>query len=438
MILAAKAIPGSLSVPELWTDLKTILHGLFALKIQIVSYACDGTETERGVQRELLAASKVDFSYRIPDPDDINGDPILIRIAEFEGHPIVLIQDSKHALKTFRNNLNSGARLLVFGNFLATYALARKLAFDRGGPCFERDFVNLDRQDDNAASRVFSSGSLRFLIEQHSNWLGLIVYLFVFGELVDAYQNRRISIRERVRMALRAHFFIRYWVAYLRKTDHDVARHCLSREALDICNYLVSGLIGLVVVFRDHLGGKVFPLLFWKFATDANEHVFGIIRRILQDFGFLDFIFMVPQIMILLRAAKWTAPSDPKARAAGYAHTYAQFTGVDLDEMSLLPSDREIAEDAQIARAEAVNLWSILGVNVEDLGSCRSAHTTSSPPDDAADDEDGDESDDDAPDEDLMEQVIRYQEQIRGMHDERLTQITTAAVSVLVDAQLAL
>jgi hypothetical protein len=435
MILAAKAIPASLTVPQLWADLQTILHGLFALNIQIVSYACDGTETERAVQRQLLAASKINFSYRIPHPDG-SGAEILVRIAEFEGHPIVLIQDSKHALKTFRNNLNSGARLIVFGNFLATYAYARWLAFHQDGPCFERDFVNLDRQDDNAASRVFSSGSLRFFIERYRDRLVLIVYLFVFGELVDAYQNRRISIRERVRMVLRAHFFIQYWITYLRKTDHDVARHCLSLEALDICNYLVSGLIGLVVVFRDHMGGKIFPLLFWKFATDANEHVFGIIRRILQDFGFLDFIFMVPQIMILLRAAKWTATSDPKARASGYAHTYTQSHGIDLDTLSSFPSDREIAEDAQIACGEAANLWSILGVNVEDLGPCSSL-TTAAPPTDAVDDEDGDESDDEGPEEDMMEQLIRYQEQLCGIHDDCLTQVASAAISVLVDAQLA-
>lgn len=56
-------------------------------------------------------------------------------------------------------------------------------------PLFKRDVEKLDRQDDNAAARLFSANVLKFLANKHPDHAGKIVYLFIFGELVDAYQN---------------------------------------------------------------------------------------------------------------------------------------------------------------------------------------------------------------------------------------------------------
>ncbi|KAJ7728968.1 hypothetical protein DFH07DRAFT_695847, partial [Mycena maculata] len=67
-----------------------------------------------------------------------------------------MLQDLKHALKTFRNNLFSGARLLALGSYTAIYAHIREMAFEDGSPLFHRDVEKLDRQDNNAAARLFS------------------------------------------------------------------------------------------------------------------------------------------------------------------------------------------------------------------------------------------------------------------------------------------
>ena len=118
-----------------------------------------------------------------------------------ESEPIVMIQDPKHLLKTFRNNLFSGARLLVLGNYTAMYLHAHAVAFE-DGPLYHRDVEKLDRQDDNAATRLFSSHTIAWLKVHHPEALGCIVYLFVFGELIDAYQNRHILLVEWATLAL--------------------------------------------------------------------------------------------------------------------------------------------------------------------------------------------------------------------------------------------
>ena len=100
-----------------------------------------------------------------------------------------MVQDSKHALKTFQNNLFFGARLLTFGNHTAIYQHILEVASGEGSPLFNRDVVKLDQQDDNAAVHLFSADFLQYLSSHHPNYIGEIVYLFVFGELVDAYQN---------------------------------------------------------------------------------------------------------------------------------------------------------------------------------------------------------------------------------------------------------
>ena len=115
-----------------------------------------------------------------------------------------MIQDSKHAAKTLRNNLFSGAHTLVLGNHLAMYFYVCDMAFSGlpGCPLYHRDVEKLDRQDDNAATRLFSAAALDFVVKQHPNRLGLAVYMFIAGEVVDAYQSRTISHLERVKMVL--------------------------------------------------------------------------------------------------------------------------------------------------------------------------------------------------------------------------------------------
>ena len=240
------------------------------------------------------------------------------------GQPVCLLQDSKHALKTLRNNLFSGARLLTLGDYTMLYATIRDLAFANGSPLYRRDVEKLDRQDNNAAARLFSADTLSYLTSHYPDHAGEAVYLFVFGDLIDTYQNRSISHRERVKMLLRARYFLDSWERFLECAGYKKHLHFVSHEAIDILRQIIEGLLGLIYVYRDHLRNPndMNPLLPWLHSTEQCEHIFGEARRIVEDFCFLDFIYMIPKLRVTIREAMLRARSDPRATASGYSHTH--------------------------------------------------------------------------------------------------------------------
>jgi hypothetical protein len=347
LVVAAKAIPNSLKAEQLHEYSVNIIKGLVGRKIKVVSYSCDGTETERAVQRLLKERATHRIQYKIKHPVPSLPDLVII-IAVIDGQVVVMIQDSKHALKTSRNNLFTGAKLLTLANHVAMYAYARDLAFGTDSPLYHRDVEKTDRQDDNAATRITSSGAVVYIAKYHPDRLGFIIYLFIFGELVDAYQNRKISHLERIKMALRARFFCEMWRSFLRAAGYSESRHYISREFSDIMQTLVDGLISLVIVYRDHLGDEIYPLMPWLHSSETCEHLFAECRKLIKDFTFLDFLYMIPRLTILIRmAVKLGHTTSPNARASGYAHTY--FDPEDMNTKVLLefPTDAEIETAAK-------------------------------------------------------------------------------------------
>lgn len=360
LIVAALPIPNSLDAQTLLSYLENILHGLLRHNISVISYACDGTEVERSVQRLLVtkATKKIEHTIKGPHP----GANVDISIAIIRDQLICMIQDLKHALKTFRNNLFSGARLLTIGNHTAIFQRMREMAFESGSPLYHRDVEKLDRQDDNAATRLFSADVLKYLSDHHPDHIGEITYLFVFGELIDAYQNRHISHVERLKMVLRVRYFLDAWEIFLVHSGYTKAHYFLSREAVDIAHIIIEGYISLVLVHRDHLPVLV-PLLPWLHSSEVCEHVFGEARQIVKDFTYLDFIYMVPKLRVKLRQTILCAlASDPKACASGYNHTYFDHSNVDLQALVSFPTNEEIDKLAAMAMQEVDSLLALLGI----------------------------------------------------------------------------
>jgi hypothetical protein len=112
------------------------------------------------------------------------------------------------------------------------------------------------------------------------------------------------------------------------------------------------------------------------FANDCSEtykHIFAECRKLIKDFTFLDFLYMVPRLHILIRSAvKYCHSGDPKARAAGYAHTYFDSSGIDLAQLSIFPTDTEIEATTKVAWEEANSLFVLLGVSPSDLKTAES------------------------------------------------------------------
>jgi hypothetical protein len=97
--------------------------------------------------------------------------------------PLVRVQDPKHAKKTGRNAIFSGARLLTFGNATVRYDQILALALQEGSTLYRRDVLNVDKQDDGAAYRIFSSSFLKEVVQSSlSDRTGLFVFLYIIGK----------------------------------------------------------------------------------------------------------------------------------------------------------------------------------------------------------------------------------------------------------------
>ncbi len=95
----------------------------------------------------------------------------------YQNLPIITVQDPKHAKKTARNQLHSGARLLVLGNNVILYRHLLTLAQAENHAIYIRDVVG-------AAYRLFHSDVLEQICQnkqENSEMQSLLVYLFVLG-----------------------------------------------------------------------------------------------------------------------------------------------------------------------------------------------------------------------------------------------------------------
>jgi hypothetical protein len=365
------------------------------------------------------------------------------------GQYVTAIQDPKHGRKTSRNNLFSGARLLVLGNHTACYEDVRLMACEKDSPLYWRDVDRLDRQDDRAAARLFSAAFLEYCIKHHGSGkthVALPIYLFVLGELIDAYENRHIPHLERIKMVLRMRFFKSIWRSFLRSAGYPETRYFISAAADDIIDILIDGLLGLVYIYRDHLE-KPFPLLPWMHGSEANEHVFGLLRSVVADFTMLDVLRLVPKLNVRLMAAcrAKNIKVDFRRTAAGYSHTYFDADGVPLGVLSEFPSDQDIARAASSAFNEANALWDLLGYYHTNSqgGSTAAAPPPDLSPEPAHDvDEDANDLDEDAgsteSDRRLLQDALNSSKNISGLDNHaqaRLDECTYAAACLGIAEQ---
>ena len=166
IILAALPIANNLNALCLFNYLKQILYGLIDHSISVILYACDGSVVEQSVQSLLMESGDECIKYSIPNPQSGECDT-KITIIKIRRQPLTIVQDSKHALKTYHNNLYSGTRCLVMGNYVALYEEVLHLSHGEGTPIYQCDVNKVDHQDNNAATHLFSAGMLQFLSNHH-------------------------------------------------------------------------------------------------------------------------------------------------------------------------------------------------------------------------------------------------------------------------------
>ena len=169
------------------------------------------------------------------------------------------------------------------------------------GPIYRQDVEKMDHQDDNATTCLFTAETLDFITKRNPAWLGLVIYLFIMGKVVDAYQGRMFSHLECVKMVLRCRYFLWLWKQFLHAAGY-AKKYYISPDAQDIVERLIDGLLALIYVYCDHYKA-VYPLLSWLHATELCEHIFAECRKLIKDFTHLNFLFMTVQIHVLVHTA---------------------------------------------------------------------------------------------------------------------------------------
>lgn len=156
---------------------------------------------------------------------------LVLKIGLINGYPSFVVQDPKHGGKTARNQILSGARYLIIGCFSLLYRYLLELANSPFCRLFRRDVERVDKQDDRAAARTLSGEVLECLMKELPECCALVLYLFVVGELIDAWQNRHIPHTEHIRMVTRARYFLMAWRSH--NVQHSIIDliHNSSRES---------------------------------------------------------------------------------------------------------------------------------------------------------------------------------------------------------------
>ncbi|PKY60938.1 hypothetical protein RhiirA4_308934, partial [Rhizophagus irregularis] len=151
--------------------------------LHILSLGSDGAITEYQAQQSIVNIQTSEKLTVIEPQLKIN---FSCRIFDYIG-PVIHVQDPKHAKKTARNAIMSGARLLTFGNSSARYDHFLQLINQNSSILYKNDVIKLDRQDDAAAYRTFSNQtfaiftslceSLVLLVKAHREYYSQIPFL---------------------------------------------------------------------------------------------------------------------------------------------------------------------------------------------------------------------------------------------------------------------
>ncbi|KAH9821182.1 hypothetical protein DFH28DRAFT_1190943 [Melampsora americana] len=332
--------------------------------INLLSLGSDGAATELAAQEQLIDSATTYLTY-------INKElEVDVKVPLFgsELKPVLMIQDPKHARKTAANQPLSGARVISFGRFHVDIQQLAVLLEDTTSPLYKRDVFDSDRQDDGRAYRMFSAKTLKAALNREE-CTGLAIYLFVFGEMVDAWLNQTIGHQQRLCSSWTAEFFLRIWKNYLLKRQDEpnslmsLSANGISPQSLKIFSTMASRLLGLIISHQKYYPDV--PLMPWKHGTKPVEHVFGWMRVICPNFTVLDARQMVPKLHAVVKSVMSGLVKISKSKHihAGYEFAFLDEQNSDhIDLLRYFPTNEEIEYDLTVAKKRAISLATFVGM----------------------------------------------------------------------------
>ncbi|EGF98071.1 uncharacterized protein MELLADRAFT_96196 [Melampsora larici-populina 98AG31] len=185
-LLASPSDEGAEQIAELHNN---VIQMSSAAGINVLSIGADGAASELAAQAQFNQMATQFLSYLNTNLD------VHIKVPLFgiPPRPVVTLQDPKHARKTGANQLLSGSRLITIGKYVVSLQDLSQVLQSSNSPLLTKDVFDCDKQDDGRALRTFCSQTVATTLSK-PECVGLTVYLFIIGELCDAWLNKAIGV----------------------------------------------------------------------------------------------------------------------------------------------------------------------------------------------------------------------------------------------------
>ncbi|EMD33802.1 hypothetical protein CERSUDRAFT_76503 [Gelatoporia subvermispora B] len=364
-VVALLPTDGSDTADSISTMQRQLLQMAAQLKLLVVSSAADGAASELAAQN-LMDQSTSELPpllYSYP----LYGINLHAPVFKETG-PLVSVSDPQHGRKTARNQPQHGTHTASLGRgYLVNRSLVQLYTVRNSG-LVQRDVVDVDKQDDGAARRLFHHTALaattydddgRCFIKDEL--LGLHVYLFILGELFDAWLNRRMAPRDRVLAALRARFFLHFWHAHIRNLSQEypdlysTTQSFISPASFNIFNRMCDSLVLLALAYARYYPDHAFCP--WMLGTEFVEHFFGLARTLLPNFTYAELLKLVKHVMLrqhILLTGNFQ-PQKERSSRSGYILDYdnSPLTKEELSLNHVKLSTLELNQTVALAFKEA-------------------------------------------------------------------------------------
>ncbi|TFY78129.1 hypothetical protein EWM64_g5878 [Hericium alpestre] len=334
---------GSEDAAEIHKQHLLILEMAVQLSIKIISFMADGAASELAAQ-SLMDSEKTGLPPLVYEHRAFG---IHVQAVVFDKTGVLVsVTDPSHAVKTSRNQPQHGTHTGSEGSgHLINHSLVDLYEMGISG-LIQADVKDVDKQDDGAAHCLFHYQALSAMTFEeggqqhiHEDMSGLFVYLFVLGELFDAWLNRKLNIESQLLAAFCARFFLHIWQNHIitfsaKYPDlYSTMQSFISPASFNIFNRLCDSLVALVLVYAMHYPNT--PFCPWLLRTEFVKHFFGLARTFLPNFTYTQFLSLVKHVMLhqrILLSGKFNEKMECTSRA-GYLFDFDN-SPLSMDELS--------------------------------------------------------------------------------------------------------
>lgn len=193
--------------------------------------------------------------------------------------PSLMFPDWRHLIKKWRNQLLNLKRVLILGNHIAQleHVIETYKTYRLESGLWKSDILVKDKQNVNAATRILGTSVQQCMAAwNNKRSVGTQAYLKIGQNLLSAYTEPNLSIRERSRLAWSVVSFLRLWKAWINISGNKMESSFISDQTYQ--DFILSGhsIILSMKIFSVYFPDQ--PYHPWVFGSNECEDLFAGLR----------------------------------------------------------------------------------------------------------------------------------------------------------------